>query len=359
MPFKLIYLLLLTILWSCTSRSESLKKIRFRNTNICTEGRIEKTDTSLNMYWSASSITIKFYGSELQVKLSDLTGRNDFEVIIDQDSSYHLDLKKGKHDYQLTKLPLDTHTVCLFKRTEYDRGPTSFYHFKLDPNATVLKALKKEKSIVFYGNSITAGYSIDDYSGSDSPNGTHTNCYPGYAYQTAKHFDAGYKLICKSGIGVMVSWFPYIMDDIYDKVNPIDQKSIHEFNDDKNVVVINLGQNDKWLTKKTSHTEYKRHFAKEEPTDSLIIARYKQFVSKIRTKYPNSNIICALGSMDATSRNSQWPSFVRTAVDQLNDSKIYTFNFTHTAFNGHPKLEQHKQMSEELIGFIEQKKLFD
>ena len=63
--------------------------------------------------------------------------------------------------------------------------------------------------------------------------------------------------------------------------------------------------------------------------------------------------------MDATAPSSNWPLLVSQSVDQLADPKIYTFNFTYTAYNGHPKIEQHKQMAEELIQFIKKNNFLD
>jgi hypothetical protein len=37
----------------------------------------------------------------------------------------------------------------------------------------------------FYGNSITAGYAIEDFSGNDQPDSTYTNNYLSYAAITA------------------------------------------------------------------------------------------------------------------------------------------------------------------------------
>ena len=197
--------LLFLFLYGCKENTPSkkipktiFKEIKFTNSNISTQGRVEKTDTSINLYWSASTLSLKFYGTNLNTVIYDENGTNDFEVIIDNDSSYLLDLIKGKQEYVITKLPLDTHTVSIFKRTEYDRGVTSFFGFKTENSAIILPMEKRQKGIVFYGNSITAAFSIDDYSGKDSPSGHHTNCYPGYAYQTAKHFNANYQLICKN-----------------------------------------------------------------------------------------------------------------------------------------------------------------
>ncbi|MCU4174415.1 hypothetical protein [Carboxylicivirga sp. N1Y90] len=84
------------------------------------------------------------------------------------------------------------------------------------------------------------------------------------------------------------------------------------------------------------------------------IDAYKSFVSDIRAKYPKANIICALGSMDATKEGSSWPGYVQTAVKELNDEKMYTLMFPYKNTPGHPKVDEHKVMAKLLIAFIDE-----
>ena len=70
------------------------------------------------------------------------------------------------------------HTIEIFKRTEWDRGKTSFYGFQIKGNPKLLhKSEPPKRKMEFYGNSITAGYAVEDTSGKDSPDSTFTNNY--------------------------------------------------------------------------------------------------------------------------------------------------------------------------------------
>jgi hypothetical protein len=89
-----------------------------------------------------------------------------------------------------------------------------------------------------------------------------------------------------------------------------------------------------------------------EPSDSFIIASYKNFVQSIRTKYPKASIICALGNMDATRQGSPWPGYISQAVSQLHDSKIYTHFFPFKNRGGHPNAHEQEVMADSLIDFI-------
>jgi hypothetical protein len=158
------------------------------------------------LYWSGTSIKINFEGTSVTAIFKDEKGDNYYNIIIDGNVVNVLKTKIDKTEYILTSnLPSGNHTLEIFKRTEWDRGKTIFYGFKLGEGTKLLPASpKKSKKIEFYGNSITAGYAVDDFSGKDRSDSIFTNNYLSYATITAHHFDAQYNIICKSGIGIMV-----------------------------------------------------------------------------------------------------------------------------------------------------------
>jgi hypothetical protein len=247
------------------------------------------------------------------------------------------------------------HTIELFKRTEWDKGKTWLYNIEMEKASKLLPPppLKKRK-IEFYGNSITCGYGTEDSSGNDSPKGYFENNYVSYAALTARHFNAQYSCIAKSGIGVMVSWFPLIMREMYDRLDATDSTSKWNFdNYTPDVVVINLFQNDSWIINNPANEQFKARFGSKRPNETEIIQAYSSFVTSIRNKYPKATIICALGNMDATREGSPWPGYVEQSVKRMNDPKIYTHFFKYKNTPGHPKVGEQKAMAESLIAFIE------
>jgi len=252
-------------------------------------------------------------------------------------------LSKGKHTVQLFKLT-DNTTI------------TSFYGFELNDGATVLKSSRQGKrKIEFYGNSITAGHGVDVPDGqNDSGAPEFFNNYLTYAARTARHYNAQYSCISRSGIGVMLSWFPIIMPEMYDRLNPGDSNSKWDFSKfTPDVVVINLFQNDSWLINNPEHEQFKARFGTTRPDENEIVKAYQNLVLKIRGKYPKASIICALGSMDATQKGSPWPGYIKAAVKGLADPKIYTHFFAFKDTPGHPKVAEQKLMADDLIGFID------
>jgi hypothetical protein len=246
------------------------------------------------------------------------------------------------------------HSVEIFRRTEWVKGQTEFGGFKILPKAKLLPPEHSSMVIEFYGNSITAGYAIGDTIG-DSPDGLFTNNYLTYSAITARHFNADYYCIARGGIGITISWFPMIMDDMYYRFDPENSNSHWDFSKvTPDIVVINLFQNDSWLVEMPDYDQFKARFGKTKPDADFLINAYKKFLQKIRKVYPDTKIICTLGSMDATQKGSPWPSYIEKAVKKMDEQNIYTCFFPYQNSDGHPEAKDHQKMADKLIAFIEQ-----
>ena len=352
-----LMLLVAIIFTSCTNDNNLVKVVDFENENLEYMGRIGRTDSTSELYWSGSSIKIEFQGTEISAVLQDEKGNNYFNIIIDNDSIYTLHPNSTKQAYQLaSNLEEGKHTIQIFKRTEWTKGKTSFYGFRFKEMSKVYSIAKKKIAIEFYGDSITSGYATEDYSGNDSPDSIYTNSYNSYASVTARYFDADYTCISRGGIGIMVSWYPTIMPEMYDRLNPDDVNSKWEFTkSNPDFVVINLFQNDSWLINKTDNEQFKNRFGTEKPSEEFIIKSYSEFVKTIRNKYPTANIICMLGNMDITQNESPWTGYVQKAVTSLNDENISTLFVPYKNTPGHPKVEEQQLIANSLILAIKNK----
>ena len=320
-------------------------------------GRINRSsEESVGLNWPGSSIRINFEGASIAVLLQDESGDNYYNVILDNDSIFILRPQTIKQ-YQVlaSNLSKGPHTIELFRRTEWDRGPTDFYGFKVDTNAKLLaKSAPKKRKIEFYGDSITAGFAVEDTSGKDRYDSIYSNNYASYAAITSRHFDADYHCVCKSGIGITVSWDPLIMPEVYDRLVPTDSTSKWDFSlYQPQVVVVNLFQNDSGLVKLPEHPEFIKRFGDKMPDEAYLINAYQEFIAGLRAHYPEASIICSLGSMDATKPGSLWPGYVQVAVDNLEDPHIYTHFLPYEESTAHPSVQQQKNMAHSLIEFIE------
>jgi len=307
------------------------------------------------LYWPGTSIKMNFSGTEVYASAVDELGANYYYCIIDDTVISRIKFAPGEKSTKLaTGLPDGQHSVELFKLTEAKHGKTTFYGFNITEKGRLLPPpASSQKKIEFYGNSITCGYAIDDTL-ADLGKPEFENNYYSYAAITARHYNADYSCIAKSGIGLMLSWYPIIMPEMYDRVNPSD--SIRKWNFSEyipQVVVINLLQNDSWLAHKPEFSQFKARFGTKPPDEQFIVSAYKSFVKTIRDKYPDATIICALGSMDATKDGSPWPGYIKKAVTQMHDPKVLTHFFTYKNTDGHPKRNEQRQMAESLIDFID------
>ncbi|GAA4307409.1 SGNH/GDSL hydrolase family protein [Mucilaginibacter gynuensis] len=319
-------------------------------------GRVALTDTAAVLSWTGNSATISFNGTSAKAILKDETGENNFNVIIDNKVTDVIHPDKEQKEYTLaSNLKPGKHTLQLFKRTEWAMGKTWFYGFKLDGDKVYTTPPKKRK-IEFFGNSITCGYAVEDSTGQDRGTAQFENGYISYAAITARHFDAEYYCTAKSGIGITISWFPLVMPEMYDRLDATNPNSKWDFNKYiPDLVVINLLQNDSWLTLNTQHPEYKKRFGDKAPTPEFIISAYRDFVKSVRSKYPKAQIICALGNMDATKTGSPWPGYIEKAVASLNDKAIYMHFFPYKNTSGHPNPKEQQVMADDLIRFIDEK----
>ncbi|MCG8579419.1 MAG: GDSL-type esterase/lipase family protein [Bacteroidales bacterium] len=342
------------LFYACTEKESSAP---FNHPDLSYEGRIVYQTEAAELSWPGTNVSMRFNGTGISAVLQDMDTANYYNVIIDGEvvSKIHTDtLKKS---YTLASgLKEGTHTVQLFKRTEWDKGKTLFYGFDVEEGGHILPApATKVRKMEFYGNSITCGYGNEDFEGKDRWFGYFQNNYMTYGAITARHFNAQYHCIGKSGIGITVSWFPEIMPDIYDRADATDPKSKWDFSSyTPDIVVVNLFQNDSWLVNRPEHASFKQRFGEQAPESNKIIEAYMQFISSLRVKYPKTSIICALGNMDATREGSEWPTYIQSAVNRLNDGKVYTCFFPYKNTRGHPLVNEQQAMATQLISFIEE-----
>ncbi len=317
------------------------------------EGRFIETDSlTARLFWPGTQVSAQFTGTELSAQIKDENGRNHYAVIIDDSLLTQLSLKYGTHDYLLaSNLAPGLHRITLHKLTDWFDGASEFIRF-IQPDGKLTENVKADKKwkLEFYGNSITVGAAMFSQKDSLTWPGSSTHNYFSYGSVAARKLNAAARFIASSGIGLMVSWGNLIMPEIFDLANPADSSSKWNFYQyQPDVVIVNLMQNDQALINQEKHPQFLRRFGKQRPSPDTIISRYTNFISKLRTYYPNAYILCCLGSMSAVRPGSPFPDYIRKAVSLLNDKNISTYFFKPIKGNEHPNKEEHQQMANELI----------
>lgn len=312
-------------------------------------GRIDFSDPQAPaLMWSGTAVEFGVEGPSVVLILDDSTGNSFYQVIANGDDAHPviIDCEKGLHSYPV-ELPTGTSRVLLFKRNEGTSGKTLFKGVELPEGASLLlPAPAPSRRIEFYGDSITCGMGNEAPDEGKDNDEAEKNNYMAYGAITARNLDAQYRCIARSGIGVVTSWFPLTMPEMYNRLDPNDPASTWDFSQwQPDVVVINLFQNDKWLTPKMDPV----------PTPDEIVAAYADFVSAIRAEYPDAHIVCALGSMDATEPGNPWPGYVEKAVAQLQaggDENLSVCFFPFDGFRKHPRVRHHQRNAEILTAHI-------
>lgn len=321
-------------------------------------GRIDFGDKKApGLSWPGTSIKANFSGTSLGIILDDQHGKNFYNVIIDGETQhpYVLEAKQGEHTYVITTaLKPGKHSLEIYKRTEGEEGMTRFKGLVLDKDAALLPPpARPARRMEIYGDSITTGMGNEAADNGADHLSSEKNNYWAYGAVAARALNAELHTISQSGIGIMISWFPFTMPQFYDQLSAVgDNDTQWDFSQwTPDVVVINLFQNDSWLTDRDRKLD-------PHPTDEQKIQAYISFVRSIRAKYPKAEIICALGSMDATA-SPVWPGYVKAAVARMkteyNDQKLDTIFFPYTGYGQHPRIAQHKANAEQLAAFIKQK----
>ncbi|WP_081933719.1 SGNH/GDSL hydrolase family protein [Massilia sp. 9096] len=321
-------------------------------------GRIDFAQPAAPMIsWPESAIAGTFSGASLALKFDDHEGKNFFNVFIDGDDAHPtvLQLERGLKTYPVAAhLAPGKHRFLVTKRTEGAEGSTLFEGLELADGGKLFEPLPRPKHrIEVFGDSITSGMGDESPDTGPDDRARDKNSHMSYAAITARALDAELHMTSQSGIGVMMSWFPFTMPDFYDQLSAVGDNDTHwDFSKwTPDVVVINLFQNDSWLIGRD-------HKMQPEPDDAARIQAYRTFVARIRQLYPKAYIVCALGSMDATRPGSPWPGYIRSAVAQLReggDTRIDTIFFPYTGYGQHPRVKHQQANAALLTPFIRER----
>lgn len=350
--FLLSVLLLGTSVQPASSGTARLELVQADNPHYVYAGRVNFSDsTAPKFYWAGNSATIGFTGRTISVVLDNPAGDNYFDVIIDGDGGHRhvIHCRKGRHVYAVdAHLASARHTVKIVRRVDPTYSVTDFEGIEIGKTDSVFRPVRHHTlRIEFYGDSITSGYGVLDATRKDNQNPASMDAYAAYDAIASRHLHADYRSISLSGIGILKSWFPLVMPQMYDRLNPGDPNSHWNFSKwTPNVVVINLLQNDSWLLPKEKHP----------PSNQQIIDAYARFVQSLRAHYPHAAIICMLGNMDITKKGSPWPGYVEAAVQHLRahgDHHLYTLFVPYKNTPGHPNIAEQRSMAGMLVQKID------
>jgi len=341
------------------STVQANKFIAADNPNIQYFGRWDFTDKLRPKHsWPGVFIFTEFTGTSIGIRLDD--NISYYNVYIDGEfyKVFHGDVN-GEHDYTLAQnLEDKKHTLRFSKRNiSFDPGFT-FYGLILDDNAELhVPQAKPQRKIEFIGDSFTAAESNEavEQELEWEKRFPVTNIDKGFAALIAKHYKADYITTCRSGSGIVCDWqgnSDNSLPKLFDRTLMENAEPKWDFNKwIPDLVVICLGLNDFSGMNKDG-------VVSEEKSD-LFRNSYRDFLKEIWKVYPGVCIVAI----------AAYPEWIRFNVKKIVEEEIadgnedihYTqFDFYEGGYvaNGHPTVDTHKKIAEQIITAIDSFKLF-
>jgi hypothetical protein len=323
-------------------------------------GRWDLRDSTCAKYsWPGVYLRAEFTGTGIGIRLDDHT--NYFNVYIDGSflEVFH-GTQPGKADYMLAQnLPEGKHTLLLSRRNITFEEPYSFFGLLLDSAATILEpSPKPDRKIEFIGDSFTVAESNETKAPSLPWEERYpvTNIDKGFAPIVARHFHAQYATICRSGAGMFCDWrgdtagtLPkFFKRTLMEKPEPL-----WDFKEwIPQVVVVSLGLNDFSGLKDSSGNV-------SENKSKFFRSAYHDFLNTIRHEYAGVKIVALAPYTEWARKNAK-----QIVDEEKTMGKKDIYYATYDEFpggyvgNGHPTVETHKKMADQIIAFMESFRIF-
>jgi hypothetical protein len=304
--------------------------------------------------WPGTYLYAEFSGRSVGIRLADHI--NYYNVYID--GRFHKvfhGTQPGESDYLLIdSLEEGHHTFLFSKRNIAFDTVFTFSGLLLDDGAVLFPPpAKPTRRIEFIGDSFTAAES-NEATAQELPWEERfpvTNIDKGFASFVARHFNADYHTICRSGSGMICDWrgdFNVSIPKIFDRALMEDPEPKWNFTQwIPDLVVICLGLNDySGLKDKDGNVS--------DDNSSRFRNGYIDFLITISKVYPGVKILAV----------APFPEWIKRNVKQLVDEEIQNGyrNIYYTNFdefpggyvaNGHPTVETHRKIADQIISAIE------
>ncbi|MEO6130779.1 MAG: GDSL-type esterase/lipase family protein [Saprospiraceae bacterium] len=311
---------------------------------------------------SASGLKFRFTGEKCEIWLRNLAQGDDYNYISIVLDGIHQE-RKAIHFDTFTSVEIKTsvhapfHDVELYKETEAVCGLIIVKNVRADSLHRLPEVNRKK--IEFIGNSITVGMSAD---------ASHIPCmegrwydqhnaYNAYGPQVSRALNLDFTVYGVSGIGMYRNsstdgpTVGNVYEQAYIDPNPNSvQWDFKKFIPD--IVTICLGTNDLSEGDGVTH---------RLPFDSTkFINAYLVFLNRIHFHYPNAKILLLntplVGDKNIDLLNTCLLSVKEKVVTSIPDLPISIFSlsmFRGAGCGGHPDVEDHKRMADELLPVIQ------
>jgi len=313
------------------------------------EGRFDTAKPAAPaVVWQASRIAIDFEGTALALRFDWGEGQNYFDVTV-AGSTAVLAVNDASHSRLVFPQPLAAgrHHLVVFKRSEASAGHARFRGIGIaDAAHAWLSAAPVYKlRMQFFGDSITAGACNEDKGEDQWENrATHNNA-KSYGAFTAAAFQADYRNIAVSGIGIVTGYYPELIGNVWDRLYPTEKSPRADLTTwAPDVICINYGENDGSFTP-----------VHQQPVPATEFpAGYGALVQAIRKAYPQAQIVLLRGGMFNGAKHDGLRTAWTSAVEQLEaaDKQVHHYVFTHWS-GPHPRVADDHALADELIAWLQ------
>ena len=239
------------------------------------------------------------------------------------------------------------HKIDIVKLTEEQYGSLYFSELSFEEEDSVKKTESYTKSILFIGDSITAGYGVDGIDGEGDFTTFEENVLSSSAILTAKSINAEAYVFASSGNGIISRWIEPDKDEPNeDGLMPVIFPFEKDIFPEADYIFVNLGTNDDSYIKGKAWRI--NRFKKE----------YTKFIVKLRKLYPKSKLFIAFGVM-ADELLPDLEAMVNNYKEDYKDDNCFFIKLDKQQLSegigaaGHPSLNVNKRVSDTLIKAIE------
>ena len=308
-------------------------------------GRFLHDNDTHEFGWSGSKISAGFKGKKIGAVLQSSFAEDYINVYIDGERTSTLKIGNTKERYVLAdNLTDDIHSVQIEKCTEGMETTITYFEFDYFDGAPYLMPTRKQKSIMFIGDSVTAGYGVlGAESGFRLSEENVAMSYAGYTVD-ALNADGIYIAISGQGMAQSISGTNSpVMKDYFSLTVP--QKGIDASNqynlqrENPDVIVVNLGTND---------------FA-SQVDEQYFETQYSDFLTSLRTIYPDSSIVCVAGPHKVGLLAKTHIQSIVEAHKSCGEEHIYFKELSPAeglGADGHPSSSEQEVAGNELVAFI-------
>lgn len=309
------------------------------------EGRIDlSTAAAPVLIWQASRVSLAFEGGAPALLFGKTEGQAFFDAEVDGRKTLVKAPAGPGSRVQLPQVPGGRHELVLFKRSEASAGAAVFLGVELPPGAKALKPAPPAYalSMIFFGDSITAGACNEDGAADQWEDRSTHNSAKSYAALTAAAFNADHRNIAVSGMGISEGYVDPRAGQIWDRLYPRADSPRADLAWTPNVVFVNYGENDYSFTS-----------GQGRPFPPGFTDGYVALVRDIRAAWPKAAIVLLRGGMAGGATGEPLIAAWTAAADRLQagDPLISRYVFRHWT-SSHPRAADDEKLAAELTAWL-------